>query len=174
MAHTNDSKLDFQQILKYVYDSDEHCLRTDAKATIVGGELEVIVDHTNDSIRLGDGTDFLTSTTVGSDIGLDVNIIGGEIAIGGLAGPIATGAVTVTDTPTKIPASALSGRETVSFRNWGKNVVYFGNSSVTVANGYPRLRYEEIMMDVTDDTDVEVYAVCESGKTSEVRVMEIA
>lgn len=36
---------------------------------------EVVIDHTNDSIRLGDGTDLVTTTTVGSDIGLDVNII---------------------------------------------------------------------------------------------------
>lgn len=46
--------------------------------SIRGGNLvklsapaEVIIDHTNDSIRLGDGTDFFTSTTKGSKIGLD-------------------------------------------------------------------------------------------------------
>lgn len=31
--------------------------------------------HVTDSVRLGDGTSFFTSTTVGSDIGLDVNIL---------------------------------------------------------------------------------------------------
>lgn len=35
----------------------------------------VAVTHVGDSIRLGDGTNFLTSTTIGSDIGLDVNIL---------------------------------------------------------------------------------------------------
>ena len=119
-------------------------------------------------------TDFLTSTTVGSDIGLDVNIIGGEIAIGGLDGPIATSSVVITDSATKIPASALSSRDTVSFRNWGKNTVYFGNSGVTVANGYPKMRTEEIMMDITDDAAVDVYAICKPGKSSVVRVIEIS
>ena len=44
--------------------------------------VSVDLDHTaNDSVRLGDGTNFLTSTTVGLDIGLDVNIINASIAV---------------------------------------------------------------------------------------------
>lgn len=52
----------------------------------VNAELEVQLSHKDnypdvgdvaDSVRLGDGTNYLTSTTVGTDIGLDVNIIGG-------------------------------------------------------------------------------------------------
>lgn len=33
---------------------------------------EVVIDHTNDSIRLGDGTDFFTSTNKGGKLGLDI------------------------------------------------------------------------------------------------------
>lgn len=46
-----------------------------------GVNVEVDLAHTDDSVRLGDGTDFFTSTTVGADIGLDVNIINASIAV---------------------------------------------------------------------------------------------
>lgn len=37
--------------------------------------------HVSDSIALGDGTDLYTSTTVGADIGLDVNLINANIEV---------------------------------------------------------------------------------------------
>lgn len=43
--------------------------------------IDVDLDHTEDSVRLGDGVDFFTSTTVGADIGLDVNLINASIAV---------------------------------------------------------------------------------------------
>lgn len=43
--------------------------------------INIDLDHTEDSVRLGDGTDFLTSTTVGADIGLDVNLINASVAV---------------------------------------------------------------------------------------------
>ena len=46
-----------------------------------GVNVEVDLSHIDDSVRLGDGTDFFTSTTVGADIGLDVNIINASIAV---------------------------------------------------------------------------------------------
>jgi hypothetical protein len=48
---------------------------------ISSGSLAVDVVHTSDSVRLGDGTNFLTSTTVGADIGLDVNIINASMVV---------------------------------------------------------------------------------------------
>jgi hypothetical protein len=46
-----------------------------------GVNVEVDLSHVDDSVRLGDGTDFFTSTTVGADIGLDVNIINASIEV---------------------------------------------------------------------------------------------
>lgn len=66
--------LDSNQVIQYVYDEATQSLRTTATAVIVGGDLTVDTDHTEDSIRLGDGTDYLTSTHVGSDVALDVYI----------------------------------------------------------------------------------------------------
>lgn len=67
------SGLDGNQVLQHSFIDATGELRV--SATISPGGTEVIIDHTNDSIRLGDGTSFLTSTTVSGDIGLDVNII---------------------------------------------------------------------------------------------------
>lgn len=36
--------------------------------------IDVDLDHTEDSVRLGDGTNFLTSTSENGDIALDVHI----------------------------------------------------------------------------------------------------
>lgn len=175
MSHTNDSKLDFQQIIKYAYDSTKHRLRTDSIVTFEGGEQEVIISHLDDSIRLGDGTNFLTSTNIGADYGLDVNIIGGSLGgSGGLTTGLTTTVITVTDSPTKLPASALSNRNSVSFRNWGKYDVYFGTSGVSTASGYPKRPLEELVIQSGDAAATEVYAVCESGKTVEIRIIEIA
>lgn len=89
------TKLDGFQVLKLVYDEAINRLRVDMGANItLGGELEVAIDHTTDSIRLGDGTSLITATTIGPKTGLDVNIIAG----GG-------GSVSVTlDSFTKVPA----------------------------------------------------------------------
>lgn len=46
-----------------------------------GVNVEVDLSHIDDSVRLGDGTDFFTSTTVGADIGLDVNLINASIVV---------------------------------------------------------------------------------------------
>ena len=46
-----------------------------------GINVEVDLSHTDDSVRLGDGTAFFTSTTNGGDVGLDVNLINTSIAV---------------------------------------------------------------------------------------------
>lgn len=82
--------------------------------------------------------------------------------------------VTVTDVATRLPATALANRNTMSVRVLGTSNVYFGDSGVTSAAGYPKFQYEEIFMDIQDNPSVDLYAICESGQTCEVAVMEIA
>jgi len=48
---------------------------------IQDASISVDLDHTEDSVRLGDGTSFFTSTTVGADLGLDVNIINTSLVV---------------------------------------------------------------------------------------------
>lgn len=69
------SRLDQHQIMQHAFDEANQRLRTDATLSVGGGSIDVVVSHINDSIRLGNGTDFLTSSTIGPKIGLDVNVI---------------------------------------------------------------------------------------------------
>lgn len=69
------SLLSADQVLQHAYDDATQTLRTTATAIIVGQPIEVEINMFDDSVRLGDGTDFFTSTTIGSKVGLDVNVI---------------------------------------------------------------------------------------------------
>lgn len=69
------SQLSSQNVLRDVHDTATQSLRTTATAVIPPGQFEVSIDHTDDSIRLGDGTILFTGTTVGAKTGLDVNIL---------------------------------------------------------------------------------------------------
>jgi hypothetical protein len=68
---------DANQVLRSVFDVDENCLRVCVVegTTGGGGGFEVIITHTDDSIRLGDGSNLVTVTQVGIKYGLDVNVI---------------------------------------------------------------------------------------------------
>lgn len=172
------SHLATNQILDDCYDQAGHKLRVDATVSIAPGAQEVIISQTDDSIRLGDGVDLITATTVGPKVGLDVNIAGGVVSgdftASGLSTGLKTQAVIIADTATKIPATALADRNGMSVRVWGNNTVYFGSSTVTVANGYPKRQNEEIVIDIKDNAAVELYGICDTGLSCEVRVIEIA
>lgn len=68
---------DANQVLRSVFDVDKNCLRVCVVegTTGGGGGFEVIISHTDDSIRLGDGTKLTTATQIGLKVGLDVNVI---------------------------------------------------------------------------------------------------
>lgn len=70
-------KYDFPQVLRSVFEVEDNCLRvkTINSSGGGGGQLEVLITHTEDSIRLGDGTNYITSTNVSGKNGLDVNLI---------------------------------------------------------------------------------------------------
>lgn len=77
----NHSKLDFNEIIQQVFDDVNNRLRVDTSATVVVNSVQVDISHTDDSIRLGDGTDLVTTTNVGGNIGLDVNLINTSIPV---------------------------------------------------------------------------------------------
>lgn len=68
------SDLSQENILRDIHDPVTQTIRTTATAIIPPG-LQVDISHIDDSVRLGDGTNFLTSTTITSKNGLDVNVI---------------------------------------------------------------------------------------------------
>jgi hypothetical protein len=69
------------QVLRSVFDVDKNCLRVCIVDGAAGGgsPIEVIVDHTTDSIRLGDGTTLFSSTAIGTKTGLDVSVINNSV-----------------------------------------------------------------------------------------------
>lgn len=70
------SNLSLENVLRDVHDPVNQALRTNANATIiVPGGLEVSIDQVDDSIRIGDGVNLITSTNVSGKQGLDVNVI---------------------------------------------------------------------------------------------------
>ena len=63
----NLKNLDGQQVLRSVYDETDNSLRVNAQIRAQIGQLEIILDHTEDTVRLGDGTN-LTSVTASGEL----------------------------------------------------------------------------------------------------------
>ena len=65
------------QIAQKVYDEVNDRIRVDAQYTsTLAGEIEIAIDSTEDSVTIGDVSgNKVTTTTIGSDVGLDVNVI---------------------------------------------------------------------------------------------------
>lgn len=171
------SDLDYAQIIKKIFDEPTGSIRTNATFSPTGA-IEVAISNLEDSIAIGTATDLFTSTTVGPKVGLDVSVISGALTgsftISGLFEDIKTSSLVVTDVPTAVPVTALTDRNTLSVRVWDDSTVYFGGASVTSASGYPKKKFEEISMDITDNPAVSLYAVCASGESSIIKIMEIA
>lgn len=82
-----------------------------------GINVEVDMSHVDDSISLGDGTNLFTSTTVGGDIGLDVNLINASIAVTDNGGSLTVdGTVAATQSGSwevELGATTLAALETI-------------------------------------------------------------
>lgn len=172
--------LDANQVLRQSFDESEDRLRVDATFSMdPPPSMDITLTPEDDAVALGDVSGNLVTTTPGDDpdhIGLDVNVLNqieGHFQPTGLSNGIKTTTIMVTDVPTKLPATAMVLRNGISVRIWGTNIVYVGGSTVTAINGYPKMQFEEIQMDITDNSLVELYGICDSGKTCEVRVIEV-
>lgn len=116
------TKLDAAQVVRRAYDEAANRLRVDAEITASIGDIilsaatssiaigdgvdtlainpdgtinvNVLLSHVDDSVRLGDGTTLFTGTTVGPKTGLDVNLINTVIPISAASLPLPTGAAT--------------------------------------------------------------------------------
>ena len=67
---------DANQVLRSVYDVTKNTLRVSiVDGSTGGGSFEVIISHVDDSIKLGNGVDFITSTYIGPKVALDVNVV---------------------------------------------------------------------------------------------------
>jgi hypothetical protein len=80
--------------------------------------------------------------------------------------------VSVTSTPTKIPAVPLNGRKSVVVQNLSTTAIYLGSASVTTTGDSRGLvlasQYASLSIDLSDD--LELYGI--SATPSDVAVLE--
>lgn len=142
-----------------------------------GINVEVDLSHVDDSVRLGDGTDFFTSHTVNTDVGLDVYVIGGQIEVSdaALANTAIENSVNVlntADTAEAVVATALVNRKYLFIANNDNTKVFIGKSGVTAANGFPLSPGS--VMELRAGASVNPFFVGQTGRTPEVRILELA
>jgi len=117
--------------------------------------------HVSDSVKVGDGTDFLAINGDGS-----INITQAS------ATAATYGEETVTTTATKIIASNLAGRRKVIVQNLGSKDMFFGhNVSVTAATGVRVSAGSSIELEFGPSLDV--YAIT-AASTADARYLEVA
>lgn len=67
------SDLSSENVLRDIHDAATQSIRTNVSAVIAPG-LEVIISQADDSIKIGDGTNLITSTNINGKQGLDVTV----------------------------------------------------------------------------------------------------
>lgn len=128
--------------------------------------------------KVATGTDW-----AGDKFGLDVNVLGGtvtgELSVSGLKTAGKNTCMNVGDTAQKIPATPLTGRNTMTITNLSADTLYIGfDASVTADRSIGNTagsevgQNEGINFDITDE--VELWGITESGKTVLIKVMELA
>jgi len=142
---------------------------------VEGINVEVDLSHLDDSVRLGDGTNFFTSTTIGADIGLDVNIINSltvnDAALANTAIANAANTLDVANTAENVVASPLANRKYLFIYNNGNKTAYIGASGVSAANGFPMPPGSMIELRAGDALDIEWV----SNNTSQnIRTLELS
>lgn len=136
-----------------------------------GINVEVDLSHVDDSVRLGDGTNFLTSTTVGADIGLDVfNINDPSVANTAIASDANT--LAVAGTAQDVVAAPLAARKYLMIHNNSNQAIFIGESGVTEATGFPVPPSSQIMLRAGAAIDIEF--VGRTGQTPEIRTLELS
>ena len=93
-----------------------------------------------------------------------------EVAIAGAADVVLTSGVSVTTSPTALPASALTRRRAVGIYNAGSVTVYVGGNDVTTSSGWPVAAGAAVTFDIGRAA---LYGIVATG-TCDVRVMELA
>ncbi|MGV8130854.1 MAG: hypothetical protein ACP5N7_02010 [Candidatus Pacearchaeota archaeon] len=137
-----------------------------ASIAVTATDLDIRdLTHVSDSIKIGDGTDFLAVNADGS-----INVVSSDYVPNGA---ILATAVSADDTAAKpLPATALTARRVIDVQNRGPHSIFVGGSAVSTTSGV------EISKGGNKEFEVGpsqiVYAICATGKTADVRVLERA
>ena len=140
-------------------------------------DLTAVSDSVQSHLYDGAGT-ALTSTLVGADQALDVNVVASEeltvndAALANTAVASASNVLGVADTAEDVVASPLADRKYLSIFNNDNKRVYIGASGVTAANGYPLSPSASIMLRAGAAIDLEF--VGSTGQTPNIRTLELS
>lgn len=103
----------------------------------------------------------------------------GEFSLTGLSVAIKTTTMNVGDTATAIPATPLTGRNSITIVNYSTTeILYIGNITVTadrvvgITSGYEVNPGEGFNLDITED--IVLYGRAETGQTILIKVTEVA
>ena len=97
-----------------------------------GSPVEVVINHADDSIRIGDGTNTATITTAGAKKALDVNVV--DVAIDQATDSIRIGDGTNLAGTTTFGGLKITGSGGWESRQFRANLSYnFGNNQVKSA-----------------------------------------
>lgn len=119
--------------------------------------------HVSDSVKIGDGTDFLAIESDGS-----INVNSSEAGFSGCNNE----ATSVSSTATDLLATDLANRKSILIQNLGAKPIYVGcDATVTTSNGIcvPKGASAEFRM----GPGIDVHAITPSG-TADVRIIEFS
>lgn len=129
------------------------------------------LDHLQDSVKIGDGVEFMA---VNADGSINVNMINdinvSDAALADTAIATAANTLDVANTAEDVVASPLADRKYLHIMNMDNKRVYIGQSGVTAASGYPLSPKASIMLRAGAAVDIEF--VGSSG--AEIRTLELS
>ena len=98
----------------------------------------------------------------------------GTFVFSGLKTAFKVTVMTITDIAQKIPTTALTARNSFTVKSEDEtNNVWIGNSDVNdTTTGWALEPLDYLNFDVTNN--IELWAVCSSGKTAQIRILELA
>lgn len=138
-------------------------------------DLDAAQDNVQAWAHDGTGT-AITSTVVGPDTGLDVNIINSltvnDSALANTAIANATKTLTLANTPEDIIDSPLANRKYLWVLNHSNKEIYIGAPGVTPANGFPLSPSYALPMRAGAAVAIEF--VGRTGATPEIRTLELS
>lgn len=115
----------------------------------------------------------LTSTLVGADQALDVNVVQSvDPSTANTAIANASNTLGAADTAEDVVASPLANRKFLFISNQDNTKVFIGASGVTAANGFPLSPGS--VMELRAGAAVDIEFVGQSGKTPEIRTLELS
>lgn len=105
-----------------------------------------------------------------------VGAVSGSFTFSGLSTAIKISNITVTDTPTALPITALTNRNTLILENRDAILpIYIGDASVSnsgINEGWEVLATSQFATDITDA--INLYAIAPAGQSITVKIMELA